>query len=103
MKLKLLRGLQRELREPFGEKGTSKINTNQPKVPLVPLVPSIISLACAGRTEGYNTQKVLGNTGTVCKLEGTEGTKGTRCLQILVLRFPLQAKGSLSTPLEASI
>jgi len=103
MRLRLFEGLKRELREPLEEKGTSKININQSKVPSVPLVPSIISLACAGRTEGYNTQKVLGNTGTVCKLEGTEGTTGTRCLQILVLRFPLQAKGSLSTPLEASI
>ena len=103
MKLRLLRGLQRELREPFGEKGTSKINTNQPKVPLVPLVPSIISLACAGRTEGYNTQKVLGNTETVCKLEGTEGTKGTRGLQLSVFRFPLHVKGSLRFPQEARI
>ncbi|MEI2760954.1 hypothetical protein [Methanothrix soehngenii] len=59
MKLKLLRGLKRELREPLGEKGTSKININQPKVPLVPLVPSIISLARAGKIRGITHKKFL--------------------------------------------
>ena len=103
MRLRLFEGLKRELREPLEEKGTSKININQSKVPSVPLVPSIIFLARAGKITLYSMQIICENILTLCKLEGTEGTKGTRCLQILVLRFPLQAKGSLSTPLEASI
>ena len=42
MKLRLLRGRQREPREPLRVEGTSKININISIVPLVPLVPSII-------------------------------------------------------------
>ena len=106
MRLRLFEGLKRELREPLEEKGTSKININQskvPSVPLVPLVPSIISLSRAGKITLYSMQIICENILTLCKLEGTEGTKGTRGLQLSIFRFPLHVKGSLRFPQEAGI
>ena len=103
MRLKLFEGLKRELREPLEEKGTSKININQSKVPSVPLVPSIIFLARAGKITLYSMQIICENILTLCKLEGTEGTKGTRGLQLSVFRFPLHVTGSLRFPQEARI
>ena len=99
MKLRRFWGLQRELREPLKEEGTSKININISMVPLVPLVPSIISRACEGRKNIDVHEIFLSGTPPLCKIEGTKGTKGTRGLQILVFRFPLLGKvpsGSLS-------
>ena len=103
MKLRLLRGEQREPREPLKEEGTSKININISIVPLVPLVPSIIFLTRMGKITRYSTQIICEYILPLCKIEGTEGTEGTRGLQMPVLRFPLHVKGSLRFPQEAGI
>ena len=101
MKLRLLGGLQRVPRVPFGIEGTSKININKSIVPLVPLVPSIFPRACEG---AKNIDKIISlpEVPSLCKIEGTEGTKGTRALQITVFRYPLQGKGTLRYPLPSN-
>ncbi|MEI2762016.1 hypothetical protein [Methanothrix soehngenii] len=103
MRLKLFEGLKRELREPIGEKGTSKININKFIVTLVTLVTSIIFLARMGKITRYSTQIICEYILPLCKIEGTEGTEGTRGLQMPVLRLPLHVKGSLRFPQEACI
>ena len=90
MKLNSLRGEQREPREPLRGRGNLKININISMVPLVPLVPSIIPRACRGEKKLCDIYEIfLSGIPLLCKIEGTEGTKGTRALQILVFRFPL--------------
>ena len=96
MKLRRFWGLQRELREPLKEEGTSKINIYKLIVPSVPSVPSILPSACE-RTKIYHINS-LQKSLSLGKLEGTKGTKGTESLQISFFRFPLHDKSSLWFP-----
>jgi len=89
MRLRLLRGSEREPREPLGGKGTSKINIYRSKVPLVPSVPSNSPRACKSELFVYICKKCSSEPPTMCKKEGTEGTKGTRALKIAIFWFPL--------------
>ena len=102
MKLRSLKGSQRELREPLEVKGTYKININQSKVPSVPLVPSNSPHACE-RLKRYIIHNFSLNLRTLCNLEGTRGTKGTRGLQISISRFPLPGKVPSNSLLEACL
>ena len=102
MNLRLLRGRQRVPRVPLRVEGTSKININKSIVPLVPSVPSIISRACEGRKNIDVHEIFLSGLPPLCKNEGTEGTKGTGALQILVFRYPLPGKGTLRYPLPSN-
>ena len=89
MRLRLLRGSEREPREPLREKGTSKINIYRSKIPSVPLVPSNFPRACKSELFVYICKKCSSELHTMCKTEGTEGTEGTRALQISFFWFPL--------------
>lgn len=89
MRLRLLRGSEREPREPLREEGTTKINIYRSKVPSVPPVPSNSPRACKSELFVYICKKCSSEPHPLCKKEGTEGTKGTRALQIAVFRFPL--------------
>lgn len=88
MRLRLLRGSQREPREPSTKEGTSKINIYRSKVPSVPLVPSNSPRACKSELFVYICEKCSLEFHTLCKTEGTGGTEGTRALQISVFWSP---------------
>ena len=89
MRLRLLSGSQREPREPSTKEGTSKINIYRSKVPSVPPVPSNSPRACKSELFVYICEKCSLEFHTLCKTEGTGGTKGTRVFQISVFWFPL--------------
>ena len=89
MRLRLLRGSEREPREHLGGKGTSKINIYRSKVPSVPPVPSNFPRECNGELFVYICKKCSSELHTMCKTEGTGGTEGTMALRISVFRFPL--------------
>jgi len=103
MKLRLSRGKWRVPRVPLRVEGTSKININKSIVPSVPLVPSIISRACEGAKNISVNILSLSGSPTLCKNEGTEGTKGTGALQIAVFRYPLPGKGTHRYPLPFNL
>ena len=88
MRLRLLRGSEREPREPLREEGTSKINIYRFKVPFVPSVPSNFPRACKSELFVYICKKCSLEFHTLCKTEGTGGTEGTRALQISVFWSP---------------
>jgi hypothetical protein len=100
MKLRLSRGKWRVPRVPLMVEGTSKININKSIVPSVPLVPSIISRACEGAKNISVNILPLSGSPTLCKNEGTEGT---RALQISVFRYPLPGKGTHRYPLPFNL
>lgn len=98
MKLKLLGGSGGNRGNQSRLEVTYKTNIYNSKVTLVTLVTSILPRACE-RTKKYRINNSLQKSLSLCKLEVTEVTEVTRCLQLSIFQLPLLFKSYLWLPL----